>query len=113
MLHELATNAAKYGALSSAHGRLDVSWSSDSNASGHIIVTLHWRESGGPQVAPPTRKGFGTDVIETFALERPGGKVDYHWNPDGLHVELRIPLLRQDHPLPSANDDRWFAIDAA
>jgi two-component sensor histidine kinase len=61
-LHELATNAAKYGALSAAKGRIRVEWSRA--ADGQLV--FRWTETGGPPVNPPTRKGFGTTVVESM-----------------------------------------------
>jgi two-component sensor histidine kinase len=67
-LHELATNAAKYGALSNATGRVHISWSKlASNASNRFI--FRWQERGGPPVRPPTRKGFGSVVLEEAMAE--------------------------------------------
>jgi len=57
--HELATNAAKYGALSDPYGRIDVAWSVEPDQSGQDVFALEWRESGGPPVNPPLRSGFG------------------------------------------------------
>ena len=67
-IHELATNAAKYGALSTAAGRVDISWSI-AKANGASQFTLRWRERGGPVVSPPTQKGFGSTVLEQVMAE--------------------------------------------
>ncbi|QEE38869.1 HWE histidine kinase domain-containing protein [Methylobacterium sp. WL1] len=64
MLHELATNAAKYGALSTQTGRVDVGWDTAPDTAGDPVFTLVWRESGGPPVALLTRRGFGSRLIE-------------------------------------------------
>jgi len=62
-LHELATNAAKYGALSNADGQVKLSWSMSTAAPREL--RFEWREQGGPLVAPPTRKGFGSRLVNT------------------------------------------------
>jgi two-component sensor histidine kinase len=67
-LHELATNAAKYGALSNATGRVHISWSKVAPA-GSERVSFRWREAGGPPVSPPTEKGFGSAVLEQIVAE--------------------------------------------
>jgi PAS domain S-box-containing protein len=86
-LHELTTNAAKYGALSTEGGRVDVEWSYAANGK----LTLRWTESGGPTVkAPPTRKGFGMRVIEAMIQSQPGGEVRLDWRSDGLVCELTM-----------------------
>ena len=86
-IHELATNAAKYGALSCASGRVEISW--------HIgdgRFTLEWRETGGPRVEPPSRQGFGSKIINASIKQQIGGDVSFEWNPGGLHCRLSIPL---------------------
>ena len=91
MLHELATNAAKYGALSTPEGRLQVTWTIDS-AGPARSVCLRWLESGGPRVRPPEGKGFGTALIErSMAYEFDGAaRIDYR--PEGVRCELTFPL---------------------
>ena len=98
-LHELATNSAKYGALSSADGALDLSWQSEAS-----IVTVHWRETGGPPVRAPTEHGFGTKIINASIKHQMGGDVMLDWRPEGLHCTLSIPCAGkggQVQPLPS------------
>jgi PAS domain S-box-containing protein len=87
--HELATNAAKYGALSVSEGIVEVSWTRESE--GKEAVRLTWRERNGPAVSPPKQKGFGSRLIErALAYEMNGtAKVDYA--PDGLRFEISIP----------------------
>jgi two-component sensor histidine kinase/CheY-like chemotaxis protein len=85
-LHELATNAAKYGALSSAAGKLALSWEAEEDA-----LTLHWQETAGPATRAPTVTGFGTQII-TGSIERQlGGKTRFEWLPSGLRCTLTIP----------------------
>jgi len=90
-LHELATNAAKYGALSNASGRVHISW-------GHIAVgkpglTLQWLEEGGPEVISPIRKGFGDIVIGYMLKESVGGNVEIEYRKSGLYWKLTAPSL--------------------
>ncbi len=85
-VHELATNAAKYGALSSASGHVDVGWSMESG-----FVRLQWTESGGPRVLRPHGGGFGIRVITSSVEGQPGGKVDFEWRGEGLACAIRIP----------------------
>jgi two-component sensor histidine kinase len=87
-LHELATNAAKYGALSTPEGRVAITW----KASDEAGLTLRWTETGGPRlVAPPTRRGFGSSVVRSTVERQLGGSVRMDWLPDGLVCELALP----------------------
>ncbi|WP_409306513.1 HWE histidine kinase domain-containing protein [Pseudomonas putida] len=87
VLHELATNAAKYGALSRAGGKLSVSWAIDaSNA-----CAISWREMGGPTVRPPSRSGFGTVLIDRSIPFDLGGTSAVEYHPEGLQGFFRIP----------------------
>jgi two-component sensor histidine kinase len=86
-LHELATNAAKYGALSASEGQVRVEWSRA--ADGRVV--LRWTEVGGPPVTPPTRKGFGTHVMEAMIRGRVGGEVRLDWRAEGLACEIALP----------------------
>lgn len=86
VLHELATNAAKYGALSIPRGRVLISWQQD-EAKGELRLT--WVESGGPPVTPPDITGFGSKLISSAIAE---GKVTQTYSPEGLEVEIVIPL---------------------
>jgi PAS domain S-box-containing protein len=85
-LHELATNSAKYGALSREGGRLHVSWTVEANA-----MVLDWREVGGPPTAMPSSLGFGLTIVRSSIEEQFRGGVAYHWHPEGLHCRLSIP----------------------
>jgi PAS domain S-box-containing protein len=85
-LHELATNAAKYGALSTREGWVEVAWEED--AAG--VRRVHWREHGGPEVGTPTRKGFGTSVLER-ALRNVGGRVIQSWRAEGVACVFELP----------------------
>jgi len=83
-IHELGTNAVKYGALSNAEGRIAIQWHDGDNR-----LVLHWRESGGPPTVPPTRKGFGTNLIQRAMAGQQGGAA-FDYAPDGLKVRLEI-----------------------
>jgi PAS domain S-box-containing protein len=86
IVHELVTNAVKYGALSSAEGHVHLEWRRDRQD-----VLIRWREDGGPPVTPPTRRGVGSTVIER-ACGQLDGQVRYDWAPGGLIFELRAPV---------------------
>jgi two-component sensor histidine kinase len=86
-LHELATNAAKYGSLSVPAGRVSVSWT----RKGRGALTLRWAESGGPAVAAPSKRGLGTAMLSR-ALSGPlGGKSKLDWRTSGLVCDLELP----------------------
>jgi two-component system, chemotaxis family, CheB/CheR fusion protein len=93
-IHELATNAIKYGALSQPSGRVNASWHFDDEADPTQLI-FDWRESGGPQVAPPERKGFGTELLERTLSFELKGKTTLTYNPSGLHCTITIPLNRR------------------
>jgi len=82
-LHELATNAAKYGALSNNVGRIDIKWAVDSG-----VFSLTWRESGGPPVCEPNRRGFGSTILNRIVGGYFDGATDIAYDPDGLRFEL-------------------------
>jgi PAS domain S-box-containing protein len=89
-LHELATNAGKYGALS-AEGQVDIEWRLERGGEGEDTFVMGWRERGGPAVVPPTRTGFGTTVMGRMAELSLGGKVELSYPPEGLVWRLRSP----------------------
>jgi PAS domain S-box-containing protein len=86
-LHELATNAAKYGSLSAAGGRVEISWS----VSADRRLSLRWIESGGPTATPPTHRGFGTRILENM-IGQLRGEVRFDWRDRGLMCEILLPL---------------------
>jgi PAS domain S-box-containing protein len=92
-LHELATNASKYGALSNQTGRVRVEWEVGADAS-EPHFQLVWQESGGPQVASPTRKGFGTVVLETMTRSALACEAITEFAKEGLRWTLRCPASR-------------------
>ncbi|SDI86473.1 PAS domain S-box-containing protein [Bradyrhizobium sp. Rc2d] len=86
-VHELATNAAKYGSLSTPSGRLEIRWETN----GAEPLVLHWSERGGPRVdEPPTRKGFGIGTVDGI-IRTLRGRVTRWWKPEGLVCELSFP----------------------
>jgi len=89
LVHELATNAAKYGSLGQAGGSVELGFAADD---GRMILT--WREQGGPPVpGPPEKSGFGTMLAEVSIRQQLGGEIEREWLPDGLRVCARIPLV--------------------
>lgn len=89
-LHEFATNAAKYGALSNDAGHISISWHIES---GNVL--LNWVERGGPRIAgPPARIGFGTELARMSARGQLGGDVTLSWEPEGLVIQLRAQQER-------------------
>jgi PAS domain S-box-containing protein len=86
-LHELATNAAKYGALSLPNGQIDLKWLHE--ADGRLV--LRWREMGGPAVQMPTHQGFGTRIIERM-IGQLKGKARFDWRAEGLVCEIALQL---------------------
>jgi PAS domain S-box-containing protein len=87
VLHELGTNARKYGALKVPEGRLSVTW----HLTGHYLE-ITWAESGGPTVSPPTRQGFGTLLIERGLKDSLGGEARITFAPTGVTCDMRLPL---------------------
>lgn len=87
-VHELATNAAKYGALSTDGGRVAIDW--------HLLspelVEVHWREAGGPPVSEPVKRGFGRELIEKIVAQELKGEVKLEFKPEGVECRLRVPV---------------------
>lgn len=92
IFHELATNAAKYGALAAPAGRVLVDWSVADQTPRRLSVT--WRETGGPSVSRPTRRGFGSRLIERNVRHDLAGEVELGYPDDGFVAELSVPLDR-------------------
>jgi PAS domain S-box-containing protein len=86
-VHELATNATKYGSLSEDRGSVTIRWQSDDDR-----LKVEWKESGGPPVSEPTRSGFGTRMIERGLAAELGGLVRIHYEPDGVRCEVDAPM---------------------
>lgn len=91
--HELATNAVKYGAFSNKAGSVLISWTTEPSPKGDRLI-LCWREKDGPPVAPPSRKGFGTRVIERGLAHELKGAVKLDYRPDGVVCTIDFPAPR-------------------
>jgi PAS domain S-box-containing protein len=91
-LQELATNAAKYGALSAPKGEVSIAWRMEP-AVDRARLHFQWRETGGPPVLPPKRRGFGSRLIERTLAEDTNGHVEISYDPKGVRLELTMPLL--------------------
>lgn len=90
IFHELATNAAKYGALSSDDGHVELAIAADGSD-----VRIEWREIGGPTIkGPPEHSGFGSRLAEMSATQQLGGRIRRDWLPEGLRVTLELPAAR-------------------
>ena len=111
ILHELATNAAKHGALSCAGGRVELRW----QAAGGSGLLLDWSESGGPRVAgEPGRLGFGFRLIHTLARHQLGGGATFLWSTEGLHCRIRLgpAAIAAIEPEPEAEPEPPLEIPA-
>lgn len=90
VVHELATNAAKYGAFSRPDGKVAVRWSRVDDGEGEQFV-LRWEESGGPEVSPPQREGFGTRLMQSMVEGTLEGMIEPQWEPAGLRLVVSLP----------------------
>jgi two-component sensor histidine kinase len=90
-VHELATNALKYGAWSDPSGMVTVASSTYRTPDGNGRIRIEWRESGGPPVGPPQRRGFGSTLIERGLSREMGGEVKMEFLPDGLVCIIDAP----------------------
>ena len=86
-LHELATNAAKYGALTAVEGRIHLAWRVEDG-----MLHLSWCESGGPAETPPTRRGFGSRLLEEGLVQDLGGETKLDYAPEGVRCEISALL---------------------
>ena len=94
IVHELLTNACKYGALTNDYGKVSLSWGVEDSQDGDLLK-IEWRERGGPPVVPPTRKGFGSKLI-SIGLVGAGG-VDLRFDPAGLAADLHASVHQLVH----------------
>jgi PAS domain S-box-containing protein len=94
-LHELSTNAAKYGALSNETGRVEIEWKL-ANWKGIGVAELTWTEVGGPEVNAPSGKGFGSRMIERYLANELGGEVSIEYRPQGVVCRITTPLAGYD-----------------
>lgn len=92
ILHELSTNALKYGALSNDGGTVHIEWTVETRA-GRGILLLNWREVGGPVVAPPSRHGYGMELID-YSCRAEGGDARLDFDPDGLRARISFAVTR-------------------
>jgi two-component sensor histidine kinase len=104
-LHELVTNSAKYGALSTLSGRLSIGWEMQGD-----FLQLTWEESGGPLVHKPKSRGFGTRSVIASIESQLGGQALFDWRSEGLICRLLVPVMRQ--AATSELDDRHDAAGA-
>ncbi len=102
VLHELSTNAAKHGALSAEAGSVAIRW--HRNAGGDLC--LHWTEAGGPAVAEPSRRGFGTQIVERSVPDQLGGSAEATWSPFGFRSTFVVPAAHVVDPAPRAANSR-------
>ena len=93
MLHELTTNAAKYGALSRREGRVSVRWYRAANGHGPGPLAIEWLESGGPRVHVPSNSGYGRTVITELVPYELGGTARLLFSPEGVRYRLDIPAI--------------------
>jgi two-component sensor histidine kinase len=109
VLHELVTNAAKYGALSVPGGRVSVCWSREEDASGSDSLLIHWEEVGGPSVEAPKQYGYGTSVVRDLIPYEIGGTVDLVFAADGVRCKIGVPFgpkgVRHANPSTRSGDD--------
>ena len=94
-IHELATNSAKYGALSASKGTVNVKWNVENG-----VVTIDWDEADGPPVRAPSSQGFGTKIMNASIKHQIGGNVAWDWRPSGLRCTLQIPAGTDGHAGP-------------
>lgn len=93
-IHELTTNAAKYGALSIPEGRVEVTWQLEARRKDQLpAVVIIWRERGGPRVNTPTRRGFGSKLLESGLAQGSGGTAQLDFAPLGVDCRIWLPLL--------------------
>jgi PAS domain S-box-containing protein len=100
-LHELATNAAKYGALSNERGRITIAAHTVATA-GAPELRLTWQEQNGPAVRPPETQGFGTTMLSQAIAYQHHGQVELQWREEGLVCTLSLPLVEPDRPAREA-----------
>jgi two-component sensor histidine kinase len=100
VFHELITNPAKYGALSNETGRLRLAWHIATAGGGRELV-LRWREESGPRVASPTRRGFGTEMVERSIPAELGGRASLQFAGDGVICDLTFPLASNSESSPA------------
>jgi two-component sensor histidine kinase len=108
LIHELATNAAKYGALSNGEGRIEISWSEEQARKGLV----NWKERHGPAVFEPARTGFGSKLLRT-AFPDEGGDTYIRFEPDGVLCAIRFPIVACSAPAVEPADVQPVVSPAA
>lgn len=103
-VHELATNASKYGSLSDEDGRLELNWTVNRAAQG-LRLELDWKERGGPPPKRGRRVGFGSRLIGMVIERQLNGEVHRSFGPEGIEVRLVVPLTHERWPQPVAQPD--------
>jgi PAS domain S-box-containing protein len=98
-LHELATNAIKHGALSDARGRVELEWDIHNVSSEEFRISVRWSEKDGPIVVPPTRKGFGSRLLERSFANIPGGQLELRFDPGGVTCSFDVPIGAKAGPM--------------
>jgi two-component sensor histidine kinase len=101
VVHELSTNAAKYGALSNIQGHVTIDWTIGDGG-----ITFAWREHGGPAVVPPAREGFGTKVISRAFAPEYQPKVEFDYRPEGLRFTLTFRPICPEKAAAEADGPR-------
>jgi len=101
-LHELCTNAAKYGSLSLMSGRVEVNWELQPHS-----LLLRWTESGGPRPQAPAAPGFGIRMISASIERQLAGEAAFHWRPEGLHCSVCVPRGDSIEPLAHRTGAHW------
>jgi PAS domain S-box-containing protein len=104
VLHELVTNAAKYGALSSLSGKVALMWKWERNA-----IEFRWAETGGPLAKTPSSVGFGTRIVLTSIERQLNGRVSFDWRPEGLHCAFSVPHIDKMESAERMEDGRRSA----
>src|SRR5262249_47122146 len=105
VLHELATNAAKYGALSTKEGRVSIRWDRLLNGHPRSHLVIEWQEVGGPSIITPGKPGYGTRTIRNQVPYELSGTVDLAFAPEGVRCRLELPanwLINDGEPVSEA-----------
>ena len=111
-IHELATNAGKYGALSASEGRVTITWGFEhANNGGDETFTISWREQDGPPIAPPSKKGFGSTVLGFLTETSLQGKVDLEFAKTGLFWRVRCPASEVVEGSKTASEVQTAKLD--
>lgn len=97
-LHELSTNAVKYGAMSCDAGRVVVEWNLAHSGTGERSLTLVWMESGGPEVTPPAHQGFGLKMMSRLFSGQPNGRAEVAFAPSGVRCSMFMTLMDEAAP---------------